>query len=571
MGHSISNGVIQSLSVSQIATADTDQLGGCLRKWALEKLWGHKQPENASQETGSRCHGQNETYLTTGKDEVLGKITRAGKYLMPSPGSDLRIEWGLNDKPRPPPIPFTAAEVLKAKLEGRKLPLLKAVNWFPPQESLLTAGGIGLIGFIDVVNFRGNYVSPDGELLADPEGTVEVIDHKTTKNIAKYAKTADQLMKTVQMPGYGEFIRRLVPGLKFVRLSHIYYLTEGAPMARKVTKLVPVEALPVRWREIEVNVVEKMKAVAGAKRVEDVPGHALSCEAFRGCPYRSFCPMKQSNAMTRLRMSFISKKVAAGAAKAPITTSTAAAGAPPGVPPPPPASKATPVASAVPEPAHAASTPGLATVTYSCQATAGQPYVVGEVNVIAIGDNKFIPTAGGAPMMLGPADVIVPGAIPAHASAGLVPPPKPVVTAASAGVDAVNEAAPAKRGRKPKAAEATAAPDEAPATVPEASGGLRLYMNCLPTVINGLKMLDPYVAERVAEINKSFDTIDPRVSQGTEDPLSFGRWKALLGEAVRNTPPAPGSYAVITYGNELTAAVVEALIPLCSSAVRGIR
>lgn len=566
MSHTITNGVIQSLSVSQIATADTRQFGGCLRKWGWEKIFGKKPKETKKQQTGTACHEQNEHYLSTGED-VLGPITRAGKRFMPLPGSDLRIEWGLNNKPRPPKDPATG----------------KPVHHFPGHESLLHAGGIPLIGFIDVINFRGSYVSPEGELLADPAGTVEVIDHKTTGNF-KWAKTADQLMQTIQMPGYGEFIRCLVPGIRFVRLSHIYYLTDGAPMARKVTTLVPVEQFPVRWAEIEADVVVKMKAVAGAKRAEDIQGFGDSCDAFRGCPHRAYCPQSnktpKSNALTRLRMSFITKAIAAGGKKPASPTPAvppAAALAPVGIPPPP----GRPAAVAAPAAAPAAAAPGTPppaappAVTYACMAIQGQPYVVREVNTIFTcrTDDKFsfVPVVGGVPFLLAPADVVIPGAIPAHASAGLVPPPKPVASAAaSSAVAAVGEATtPVKRGRKKATAETVPASGEVAVT--GAPDGLHLFINCMPTVIDGLSMLDPYVAERVAEINKSFATFDPRVSQGTEDPLAFGKWRALIGEAARNTPPAPGRYMVITNGNELAAAVVEALMPMCSTAVRGIR
>lgn len=556
MGHTIINGVIQSLSVSQMATADTTQFGGCLRKWGWEKIFDKKTKETKQQATGTQCHAELDHYVSTGED-ALGRITRAGKRFLPLLGPDLRVEWGLNNMPRPPNDPVTG----------------KQVHHFPGHESLLLAGGIPLIGFIDLINFRGSYVSPAGELLADPAGTVEVIDHKTTSNF-KWAKTADQLMGTIQMPGYGEFIRRLVPGIRFVRLSHIYYLTAGAPMARKVTTLVPVEQFPVRWAEIEAGVVVKMKAVAAAKRAEDIQGFSDSCDAFRGCAHRAYCPQSnktpKSNAMTRLRMSFIKKAIATGKSAAPSTPAAPLAAVPAGIPPPPgiPAPPGASVAAAPSAPPA---------VTYACMAIQGQPYVVGEVNTIFTcrTDDKFsfVPVVGGTPLLLAPADVIVPGAIPAHASAGLVPPPKPVATtAASDAVAAVGEATtPVKRGRKKATPSAPSAEERAEEAAALGAPLLELYINCMPTVIDGLTMLDPYVAERVAEINKKFDTIDPRVNQGSGDPLGFGAWKAILGEAVRANPPPPGAYVALTYQNELAAAVVDALIPLCSTAVRGVR
>ena len=540
-GHSVVDGVIQSISPSQIATFDTDQFGGCQRRWYFEKILGKKTKETKNQAVGTECHSQFEHWLSTGED-VLGKIARAAKWLLPVPGPDLRVEWGLNNCPRPPNDPATG----------------KAVNWYPPNESLVTAAGIPLIGFGDVFNFRGEYVSPQGELLADPEGTVEYIDHKTTSS-TKWMKTAEQLIRTAQMPGYGEFLRRLVPGLRYVRLSHVYSLTDGAPFARKVTALVTVEAIQERWKEID-GVVRCMPQVAAAKRVEDVPGYEPSCSAFRGCPHKSICPMKR-NPRSRLLMSFISAKVAAGAKLAIVP--------PPGkatTPPPPGKAQVAPVVESAPE-----------TVGFACQAIQGQPYVVDGVSTIFVcrtnGKFSFAPVGEGMPILKNPGDPITPGAAPAVEVVN-EPEAEGASEAAGAAIDAVTQAAtPPKRGRPSKAEQAARAAASAAAEAealgaPQEGATLSLYVGCIPNF--PYTLLDVYVAERVAEVSKSFDTIDPRVTQSNDEPLAFGRWKAVLGEAVRQTPPAPGPYVAFGF-SDLTNAVVDALIPLCSVVVRGVR
>ena len=151
----VSNGVIASLSVSQISKFNEAEYGGCPRRWWLTKLGGEVEPVTKAMTAGVAWHAQDEHYLKTGED-VLGIHAMAGKHLMPLPGSDLFVEWGLNNLPKP-----------------------KGKHYFPAEQSLLFAAKVPLIGFIDLLHVRGTYMDGQGGLVRDPSNTGEVWDHKS--------------------------------------------------------------------------------------------------------------------------------------------------------------------------------------------------------------------------------------------------------------------------------------------------------------------------------------------------------------------------------------------------------
>jgi hypothetical protein len=530
-------------SASAIAAFNHGEYGGCHTRWWRRYVGGEKEPKGKALDLGLDIHDQLEHYLATTTD-ALGKIARPGKRFLPVPGPDLGVE-----------VPIDEGKV--------------TVDGIIPGG--YTLAGVSIVGSIDLLNMRGSYINSVGELLADPVGTIEVHDHKTTSSMSR-AKTPEQLIEVTQMPLYGEYVRRKYAGLSFIRLSHLYLLTDGAPMARKSSILVPVAVVQRRAEQIEQLIVE-MGQVARIEKVADVPKcpnagmKDSACQSFgRGCPFKDRC-FSHVNAITRMRMSFIKKTIATGA-NTPASTPAASA-APAGIPLPPGNIPAPPGASTAAQPGGGAQPPPQTVVGptgpvtlpdfYACNAIQGQPYVVDGVNTIFIcrtdGRFSFGPTGSGAPILKNPGDIVIPGALPAQATTATA-----AVNAALAEAGASTTTT-TKRGRK-KAGEAAAG---------EAVEGIHLYINSMPTTINGLTMLDPYVAERVAEVNKSFGTIDPRVSQSNDDPLAFGKWKAIIGETVRINPPPPGRYLVFTNGNEVAAAVAEALIPLCVAATRGVR
>lgn len=255
----IEGGEIKRLSVSQVQTFDPSQDGGCPRKWFAEKKLGRKPPATKAQVAGTEGHRQIEHYLKTGED-VLGPIVRAGKHFLPDPYIDghLAVETG-------------------------------AIAVEQPFTGELEASGVPFVGSIDLVNASGEYADEQGERRAQADGEVEVVDWKTSRNVDRWAKPGSALIRTVQMPGYGTFIARALPGVELVRLSHTTFQTEGRPKAVKSTVLVPVEKILERWATVE-GVVREMKDVARETDIEKVPANWNACGAYGGCPHRDICP-----------------------------------------------------------------------------------------------------------------------------------------------------------------------------------------------------------------------------------------------------------------------------------------
>ncbi len=248
-------GVLARTSVSQVGTFDPSQDGGCPTKWWMEKIDGRSTPTTAAMTGGTEDHAQIEHYLNTGED-VLGPRTRVGKYLIPTPGSDLLVEHE-----------FSGTD--------------------------LVAAGVPFLGYIDCVNPRSEYLDAEGELKKDPWGTIEVIDWKTTSDF-KWAKAGSALVRTVQMPAYGQYVSgalfpKWASSPEFVRLSHVYFRTKGAPAAEKRTALVPLTTIRSRWETIE-GVVREMKDVALESDVRKVPKNLNACTAYGGCPHANYCP-----------------------------------------------------------------------------------------------------------------------------------------------------------------------------------------------------------------------------------------------------------------------------------------
>jgi hypothetical protein len=162
-----------------------------------------------------------------------------------------------------------------------------------------------------------------------------------------------------------------------------------------------------------------------------------------------------------------------------------------------------------------------------------------------------------------PPDVPVPGTtgpvakpIPAEALATMPPP----IKAAAAKIAPTTEVAPP--AETPAAA---ATPEKKTPRV-----GVTLYVDCL---VEGAEVesLDAYVAERVAEAHGYDDKcIDIRAAS-SESPLGYGKWKGVLAALVRATPPAAGAYTLHVEGSEVRQVIAEALKPVCTVYVRGVR
>lgn len=310
----LKDGTIQELSVSRIAQYDSTQVGGCPRKSYFIEMMGKETATTKSQLLGTQVHSQLEHYQITGQD-VLGPIARAAKHLVPRfPGVRPEYRFG----------------------------------------SGLDAGGIPLVGTIDIENRSAWTLNNEGEIEPQDPNTAEILDYKTTKSIDMYAKSGSELLQTVQMPGYAERALRADPTLENVRLSHVYIETGSKHRAKKTSLVVSRKAINSRWKEVDAVVRDMVKVFKSAKSVEEVPPNYDACEAFGGCSFKSVCPRSREAIMASLfggkAMSILDRMRERSAGGSTTSNTTA------------------PTAPVVPAPALPAVSPGVAAARASLEA-----------------------------------------------------------------------------------------------------------------------------------------------------------------------------------------------------------
>ncbi len=480
-------------SVSQIAKFNPVE-DGCNLRWFYRYRMGWAEPPKAANDNGIKVHSQVEFYEKTGSD-VLGKVALQGKHLLPAPGKDLLVEWGLHDQPRPP------------DKNG------KQVNWYEPKESKVWAGDIPLVGFADLINARQQYMQED-ETLLDMPGVVEALDHKTSSD-GTHAKTGEQLLTSTQMLGCGKFAAVKYPWATSIKLSHLYYLTKpkaGAKRAFLRSTNATIALLDSLWDKTVVPVVQQMKVVAAAEERE-VKGNLEACNNFGGCPYKRNCRVYGALTVKQKLVLQYGTNLTNQEVKAMSLINRVRAVAPAGAVPPPingavpaPAAPPPPVVAAQPLPAAPAPSPVLAQNLYAQSAVQGQMYMLPNgiggqfLSGVPFGNEikySFLPVGGGAPIHLSANDIISTWVGPLPTPVTLAPvvvvpppaPPPPPVVAAPPGIAAgappwvgappPPPAPPAARQRTqitdvptpPPAAAAPAAAPAAPATTPKLGRG----------------------------------------------------------------------------------------------------
>lgn len=613
------DGKIHHLAVTKIQRFNEAE-EGCPLRWWYSDVQGRKEAQRTWHETGDSVDAQWTHYLQTG-DDVLGRIARPGVQLLPAPGVDLLLQWGLNDKPRP------------KRDDG------SFRSYFPPEESKVTAAGVPLIGFIDLLNDREQYlvpvIPPDKgeddaygnvvELRSEP-GVVEVLDFKTTKNFT-YAKKASELRRNTQMNGYGKFIDEILPGTEAVRLSHGVFLTEGSAAVIKRSVLVPMSEIRSNWRGVDA-IAERMKSVAGTKNERDVQGNLAVCNSFGGCPHRDYCwCYRSTNSIKRLKMGLLKGRQSAPNGASPAVAQPNGVVAQPGVPQIfsqpqfQPQVQQAPVQQA-PVPVQQFTQQPVQQVQQAPQADAlpagyiwakdavqGEAYFIGNTLAMYLvqsgGEQRFLPIqngqAGGQPFSVphGQAIFVAPPAMKPQAQqpapqaqvppppvqspqvvreASAPPPPPPLQQQvpspafappnfAPGATQVPSVAAPAAQGEPKKRTRRTNAQIAADAA---AQGGQpvqaaqqgTVFKLCINTIPNEpFTDLAAYVADAAQALQEQFGVLDIRVAP-PDSPLGFAKWKGMLAQVAKQDPPPPGTYVAFTRGNELTEVVAEALAPL---------
>lgn len=228
----------------------------------------------------------------------------------------------------------------------------------------------------------------------------------------------------------------------------------------------------------------------------------------------------------------------------------------------------------------------------------GQFYTVRGVLALFLaqtsGQASFVPAAGGSPMLLPLDEAVFPSAPPvstpaasapaaAQATAPVLSPDAPASTpgAVATKQDAPDEedddeaegdetgavsatavqgeAAKAKRGRKPKAAEVAA-------SAPVGGDALILIVDGVALSANGgaSRDLTAYVHDLATKAANAAGVPDVRMAS-KDSPLAFGGWKGALAAAARQNPPKGICHVA---RGELADAVIEGLAPIASMVVR---
>lgn len=257
---------------------------------------GLKQPQTKAQFAGTELHNQNEKYLLTGKNE-LGSLGLRGMRMLPAPGPDLMVEQDIVI-----PIPLER-EARQLEAEGRLVDAQKLRATATLAKAPLRLHGIPVVGYIDLIHTRGTSRGMTKfEDVIDPPNTVEVLDWKTTKSLA-WAKSREEMARTIQMSIYGKYAITTLPETKHVRLSHGYYVTQGKDEPQKVTLRVLSSQIDRQWERVE-RVASCLVDVAREKDPDKVEANTRACRAYGGCPHRSICKDGGQNKQSALSSVF---------------------------------------------------------------------------------------------------------------------------------------------------------------------------------------------------------------------------------------------------------------------------
>jgi hypothetical protein len=634
---SIVNGVYLRTSASQIETHLM-----CPLKWHSDKVQHlpRKEPSKG-QKLGEKGHKEIEHLIDTGED-VRGVLALAGRhlidpYLVRAPSADfpfalapIEAENGIQAEARYPGM-VTPAGVEFVGYIDVTVPPAPAGTPAPnvPHPPDPTQPEI-----IDH-KFRSNlelYGATEEDLLTDTQGIV-------------YGKHALIRWPSADVVRFSHHQHQHT-GRRYANRVSVVLPREH--IEREFARIVAHVDGPMR----------EHAAITDPARVPWNPNPAASCNAFGGCDFKKTCPHSPNNlwlagltddAASAVPLNNKDEKAMGLLDKMNTTPATAPAAAPTNpTPPPPPAAVAggiaakagtlgkrytlpggkvgefqavagtrvfftdsagapitcgaddqiVPVAEAPAAPA-APTAPVLPPGAVAAKdAKQGQFYSVRGVLSLFLcmtsGQASFVPTAGGAPVLLPPDEPVFPAAAPAstpapaaQASAPVLPPDAPASTpgAVATKQEAPDEeeddeddnaegnggTAPAgteakpRRGRKPKAQAAA----EVAASAPVGGDALILIVGGFALSSNGAPSRDlaPYVADLAAKAASAAGVPDVRMAP-KDSPLAFGGWKGALAAAARQNPPkgichvAPG---------DLADAVIEGLAPLASMTIRHTR
>lgn len=249
---------LRALSASQAERFDPEQVGGCKRRWYFQDVMRLEVPE--PEESKNDGHAGHALFAMHYRGEPLPKRHRMLKAVR---GALVKGELPAREP----------GQLIESRFDGQPARDANGERLSLDTTRTLWLGGVPWDGYVDLRFYR--------------EGTITVLDHKFSSDIHTYAKPADRLLASVQMPVYALDSLRLWPEAQHIELVHHYVSRKGVDSFLR-RQLVTVEQVRQRGREIE-RLVAEMIAVSQAKSPDDVPGNRASCHTWSGCPFQSRC------------------------------------------------------------------------------------------------------------------------------------------------------------------------------------------------------------------------------------------------------------------------------------------
>ncbi len=232
------------LSPTQIESYDPTTPFGCKRKWWFERIDLRPKGIIGGGELGTAVHTTLEDFLRGGPQGGLHDL------VIGAPGA---LEWLIKLRPR--------VVVIEKKFDD------------------LLLAGVPVQGRIDWIANIGD------------DGALELGDHKTTSVIAKYAKTAGEIKKSIQMNVYAKHLVSggALEGDDTLRMTQDYYQTKGAKKFEAVSCETTKREINSRILEVEATIEEMVKA-SKVTRPEEIEPNLKACNIGFGCPHRAYCP-----------------------------------------------------------------------------------------------------------------------------------------------------------------------------------------------------------------------------------------------------------------------------------------
>lgn len=148
---------------------------------------------------------------------------------------------------------------------------------------------------VDGIAYRGQ----SDLVLQLPDGTVWVIDYKTSADIDRYGLTEWQLQHDVQLGVYArQVLRELAPDAPGAHVAHVQIATGDGVLRHTDPGFVPrVDIVTAYMTRAQCETIwqDTCRTVADMARVARLPlnsveGNLGHCGAYGGCQYRTRCP-----------------------------------------------------------------------------------------------------------------------------------------------------------------------------------------------------------------------------------------------------------------------------------------